>query len=806
MLPLNPLNSEKPKSQERTPDAPQREKEHKPDELTKEEQRQLIEVVRKYKQSWFLRRRMIVKRVLKAYEFFKGNHFISFDPESFQWFDALEATFSGDDSENQDLNMYQFATNFYQMLGFAFIAALSAQMPKTRFLPENAEREEDIATAKAASRVQEIVERQNNIKSLQKQGLLFLWMAGCYFRHTRYVVDSDLAGTHKEPVLETRKVTVLPERYICSRCKAAVPMQSGDREIVGPVDRKTVQPATSTHPINQLQKCCHSCGTMLSDSDFYPEETAEIPVIAGNKEVPNGMVAMTLYSPLHVDTAPYAKNLRETPILNVDEEVDVAALRASYPAQWEALKGALGPMNPEAQNERMARQMIYSEEGSRSNFIQDLMPTLSRTWIQPWAFNAVEDKQIAFKLKKIFPKGCLLVNVGDLFLEAREARLGDEWTWAGTIQETFGLYPPAVGDAAIPIQERINDVANITHEYMDRIAAGIVLYNSNLIDGEALNGKSLMPGVLNGVKMKQAASAMGNRLEDAIVQIKAQIDANIYNYQQQLVFTAQLISGTPPQIFGGSGDPHIETASGQQQQLSTALGKLGLFWDNVREEHARAAEVAVHATAENITDDLISVMTDESGEYRNQYVRLSEMEGNVHAYPETDQGFPMTFAEVKAFWEKLIEFGAGGRNPYVNAILDDPTNQEQIATWTGVPGLVVPGRDMRNKVLRILDLLVQQQPIKQQVNGQVMELPSIQPDRELDDLDVIQKTVRHWAQKNFDKQDENPGGFRNVVLYYKMAEKYQQEKQQQMQMLSALQPLSKQSAAKSNAEDAGPPK
>src|SRR5437879_12314024 len=108
-------------------------------ELTEVEQRQLIELVRKYKQTWFLRRRMVVKRVLKAYEFFKGNHFISFDPESFQWFDAMEATFAGGDSQNEDLNLYQFATNFYQMLGFAFVAALSAQLPKTRFLPDNAE-------------------------------------------------------------------------------------------------------------------------------------------------------------------------------------------------------------------------------------------------------------------------------------------------------------------------------------------------------------------------------------------------------------------------------------------------------------------------------------------------------------------------------------------------------------------------------------------------------------------------------------------------------------------------------------------
>src|SRR5215469_11074624 len=251
--------------QQRTADDPQPETERtdrgaqsptaQPEELTDTEQRELIELVRKYKQSWYLRRRMIVKRVLKAYEFFKGNHFISFDPDSFQWFDALEATFSGGDSGNEDLNLYQFATNFYQMLGFAFVAGLSAQVPKTRFLPENAEREEDIATAKAASRVQEIIERQNHIKSLHKQGLLFLWMAGSYFRHTRYLVDSDRAGTHKEPVVEVKQVTALPQRFACRRCGTQSPVQS-----LSPTAGLTNPPG------------CQICGTPLSENDFFPEE------------------------------------------------------------------------------------------------------------------------------------------------------------------------------------------------------------------------------------------------------------------------------------------------------------------------------------------------------------------------------------------------------------------------------------------------------------------------------------------------------------------------------------------------------
>src|SRR5262249_45032912 len=132
-----------------------------------------------------------------------------------------------------------------------------------------------------------------------------------------------------------------------------------------------------------------------------------------------------------------------------------------------------------------------------------------------------------------------------------------EWSHCGTVKGKFGLFPPAVGDAAIPVQERINDTCNITHEYMDRLAGGIVLANESAIATRSLNGKPIVPGTLNPVQLKKSAGQ--STLKDQIVQIKAELDNNIYNYTDKLVFWMQLLVGTPPQIFGGSGDPHIET-------------------------------------------------------------------------------------------------------------------------------------------------------------------------------------------------------------------------------------------------------
>jgi len=756
-------------SQEVTKDAPQTGK----DTLDQEDQQELIKLVRKYKQQWYLARRMILKRCLKAHEFFKGNQFISFDPESFQWFDAIEEAISSTDGSTEDLKLYQFATNFYQMLGFAFVAALSSQVPKTRALPDNSEREEDIATAKAFSTVQEIIERKNSIKSLHKQALMELWLSGCYFRHTRYVVDADKAGTHKEPSLQVTAQQLMPARFVCPKCAATVPASQ----------------------VQQTGGQCPNCGNPLTDQDFFPEEPIEIPIAQEFTDVPNGMVKMDIYGPLHVDVHPRAKSLDETPILNLDVEVSVAVLRTMFPDKWDSIRESAGGMSPENQEEKLGRAMLYSEGGARSQFMNEQMPTYSRTWIQQWAFADIDDRNRVKKFQRMFPQGCLLSNIGDTFLDAQPRKLTKEWSHCGTVKAKFGLYPPAVGDAAIPVQERVNDTCNITHEYMDRLAGGIVLANEDVLSTNSLNGKPLMPGTITGVKLPKALGA-NTDLARQIVQIKSELDSSIYNYTDKLIFWMQLLVGTPPQIFGGAGDPHVETASGQDQQLQTAMGKLGGFWDETRDENSTAAEIAVNCAKENMSDDWFDVVTDTSGQFRNQYVYLDDMRGYIHCYPETDQGFPMSHAEIKAWWEQLIEYAASGKNPYANAVLDEPANQEQIATWTGVPGLVVPGREMRNKCMQVIDRLMKQPPVTTMVpvpnpadpNSQIqqpMTMPSIQPDPLVDDMEIIIQVVKEWAAKNWTKADEDPDHWQNVLAYLKLAVQYQKQDAMNQAMMQA---------------------
>ncbi len=272
--------------------------------------------------------------------------------------------------------------------------------------------------------------------------------------------------------------------------------------------------------------------------------------------MPNGMVAQNLYSPLEVDCDPAANNLRQTPILNLEVEVHVGALRAAYPAMYEqiaasATERALEPMAASigSPGNRCTRRRARVRAFCRTNG-----PRLSRTWIQPWAFDLEDDREFGERMRAAYPTGLLLISTGSTFLSAREASLTREWTWAGT-HEGFGLYPPSIGDIVVPFQKRYNDMANILHEFMDRCSSGVTLANADLIDTKSLQGKPMLPGVLNLVKLKRTGAPGALRLADALYQFQFQMHDEAFGYLDKLAYNAQMFAGIPPQVYGGAGDP-----------------------------------------------------------------------------------------------------------------------------------------------------------------------------------------------------------------------------------------------------------
>jgi hypothetical protein len=118
----------------------------------------LRELVRQYRQEGIVARRHEIRRIRQARLFWQGLQYAWWNPNDMNWHLPFEQRFS-DDRELEEMPRYQFVTNFYQGFGLSFIAVLSQDVPSVRFYPQSTQSLEDIAAARAASDVAQLIDR-----------------------------------------------------------------------------------------------------------------------------------------------------------------------------------------------------------------------------------------------------------------------------------------------------------------------------------------------------------------------------------------------------------------------------------------------------------------------------------------------------------------------------------------------------------------------------------------------------------------------------------------------------------------------
>lgn len=728
-----------------------------PKPLSKEQQDALIKVRKILKEGNVAKRLIFLRRVKRAFEVLKNNPYIVFDDVS-QEFDTLDTIMQGV-SDGKDVDLYQSNDNVYQMLCLAFIAALSPDVPKTRYQPGDADNEEDIQIAQKASTIQSYNERTNGIKALQKLELLYLWCAGSYFCYTRHIVDKNRAGILRNPIIAMVPQQVLPNRYICPDCSQVTP--EDDMGMAG-----------------GSQPPCPGCNSPLGDKDWYEGHTMPVPQKVGESETPAGMTAMDVYSGLNVDVDPDAKELYDSLYLDLEVETNIAWVRSQFPTLYRTIQqGEANSGSTADDTAKMARQTVTTPGANGGTAMTTPnVGTYSRCWLQPEAFNILEEENIAAELLALFPNGVKLVTFSnDVFLQAIPERMMDKWTWCPTIKG-LGMYPFGVGDAALDVQVRINDAANNVHAYMDRLAFGTILYDAEVIDGDAFQKKPLSPGNMTPVLRMADENGPSKSLADLMYQPEFHIDSHIFEYGPQLIQLAQVLVGVQPQTFGGS-DPNVKTMGGQDQALKTALGRMKLFWDQIREEHAARAQNSVKCSVENMDDEIkIVIQGDVDGDYKQETLLASQLTGQFLAYAESDEGFPASYEEVQARIMQLLEMTA--KNPFLLGVLSDPDTQKVISRYILPDQIRLPGERERARLKMMMQQLSKSTPtLVEGPDGQPIVVPSIHLNPKFDDMAMAQTIAKSWLQENWQTEATNPGGFANVLAILTEATQFVQEAQ-----------------------------
>jgi hypothetical protein len=180
-------------------------------------------------------------------------------------------------------------------------------------------------------------------------------------------------------------------------------------------------------------------------------------------------------------------------------------------------------------------------------------------------------------------------------------------------------------------------------------------------------------------------------------------------------------------------------------------------------------------------DDERQVKKDELGNFINVFIRRSELEGKIGSIElEANENLPITWNQQKDAIMELFQLN----NENVLQVLGSVDNLPLIRKAIGLTDFVIPGEDDRQKQYEEIQLLVNSEPIEIPVDPMQAQLamqqgqpspepqrvPSIEIDFDIDNHVLEADICRRWLVGPAGRQCklENPAGYENVLLHFKM--------------------------------------
>src|SRR5271166_2230834 len=396
----------------------------------------LRELVRQYRMEGVAARRHEIRRIRQARLFWQGMQYMWWNPNDMNWHMPYEQR-SSDDRSLEEMPRYQFVTNFYQGFGLSFVAVLSQDVPSVRFYPQSFQSLVDIAAARAASDVADLIEQNNQVEKLLTAIGYFLWTDGKLGAYVRYVADAQRFGTHEETLVAAIEVPLGEDKYVCPGCgketPAAAPGNSADEGEQGTTDTEesdyaSMAGAQHAAPLqSSAPATCSGCGAQLTAENLRKAERVTVPRVVGTRRVPNGQEVITIAGGLELNTPVWANEMHEFPYLQWQAEVHRAKLKATYPHVANKIETSPS-QGAEDVYARVSRLSV--EQGLPTihpgDALVDLI-TFDRTWLRPWAFYSVENEMVRNELLALFPDACYVGFAGDVYCESRNESMDDHW-------------------------------------------------------------------------------------------------------------------------------------------------------------------------------------------------------------------------------------------------------------------------------------------------------------------------------------------------------------------------------------------
>jgi hypothetical protein len=640
----------------------------------------------------------------------------------------------GNDSEEYDPDLDNKNANVMMPYRDSVVAALSVGIPTTLFYPNDADVAADIFAAHTWSRAAELIRRKNKARLLFIKALSTVWTGGLVAAYN-YSEKNKKFGMKKEPIYEDMP-NFINDSY-CPECGRRL---------------QSEQTAASMEGLYSTMEC-PNCGEIQPVVEVTQEKKS---VISGYDSIPKVGENIEIFSGLHVQIAPWAKKIGDTPYLILNEEMHIAQAREDHPSFWEKIRRSDSILY-----DRWARMLTYYGDDT----LMDIC-TRRKVWLRAWAFNAITDDSTRKMLKTLYPKGMRATLINDVVVEVEHEDLDEHWTIGIDPQSSF-LHGTPQANGIIPIQEMTREHRILTLETM-RYSIPETYVVKNILNWNALKNREVKPGSLVPTK-----DPTGKSLSDHFYTSKTASLSQEHAFMgKQLQQDGQFSSGAFPSIYGGSLEGGSGTAAEYSmsraqalQRLQTQYAILSFFW-------AELEGKAVADLLSNLKEDTNYVVPQGNG-FLNIWIRKSQMNGEVgQITTESSEQFPTSWAQQRDILYQLVQ----SNNDFINQALFHPENRHLFAEIIGLANFYVPGDEDRTKQLGEIVELMKGQPIA----GPGIMLPTVPIEEDLDDHEVHIEIIKAWLVSDVgqDAKISNPLGYQNEMAHLKMHVMYIQSMMQ----------------------------
>ncbi len=632
--------------------------------------------------------------------------------------------------------------NIYRAFAESIVSALSVAAPNLEYFPEDADDPNDIQTAKAYSKITEIIEDHNDVKLLLIKIFTIHFNNGVVAAYNYYKSDAAY-GTIRTPKAPTSVEKQVAD-VRCANCGELV---------------------DSSVPISLVPKVvnCPDCKA-TQPPDVFPKLINEDEV-TDYEETPKGRVGIDIFGPTFVKMPMYARNQAGMGYLGLRIEDHLAKWRTVYEkpdANGESSFTLVAGGGDTYSYERWAR--IPPEYYGT---LPKDMTTGRFFWFRPWYYRVLSDEQNDL-LKEAYPNGCMVTVIGDIVVDQSHEKLDDVWTVSLDARSTF-IHAESQGNAIVPIQDAENDLYNLG---LQSIEYGIpeTFAHPKTLNLKKYGETKNAPGMVSPALPPEAGKTIG----DGFHTLKTATLSNEYiDFDKTTFEKGQFVSGALPSIWGGAmGSGSSRTNAEYQSSRGQALQRLQLTYEVIASMYANLMFKACKMFTANLAADENHVKK-QNGTFINIWVTKSELAGSVgHVKAEVNGQLPQSWAQKKDFVMQLMTLQDPSGT--VLKILTDPCNSELMKQITGMPDFYIPGENDRNKQYSEYYLLSQQE------SPDGGKTPSIEIDIDVDDHMVHAQVLKNIlvGDMGIELHNSNPKGYYNCIAHYRQHELAIQAKMQ----------------------------